>query len=78
MFLASLAFTGLVLINFINNILPVVIMGASWIYILVTTIKSYKITKVEPEFTQNSIKKIKTKYLIDMAIYLAFIAYGRF
>lgn len=75
--LACIAFTGLVMINFITSIAPF-IMALLWIYILVTTIKIYKTIKKEPKLTQASIKLIQKKYIVDILIYLVYIIYGRY
>ncbi len=72
--LTALAFTGAVMINFFHGLTPIV-MSIAWIYMLISTIKTYKITKKELILTGDSLKKIKLKYIIDIAILVCFIIY---
>lgn len=76
--LTCIAFTGLVLINFVQNWLLVSVMIGCWVYILVSTIKCYKLTKTQKILDKNSLHAMRRKYYIDIAIYIVFFIIERF
>lgn len=76
--LTSLAFTGLILIGFIQNIILVSSMVISWLIILIGTIKCYKLAKSQKVLSEKSLDKMRKKYFIDIGIYLLFFLLERF
>ncbi|PID47988.1 MAG: hypothetical protein CR967_01995 [Proteobacteria bacterium] len=71
--LASLAFTGIILAFYIQNWLFIILMAVAWHLILITTIKSYKLTKKEKNLSKQSLGKVQKKFYLDIAIYLIYM-----
>lgn len=76
MILSAIAFTGLVLavITKMSNILFVLSMIFAFMYMLIGTIRIYKRLKFQKNLDDISVSFIRQKYLIDIVIYIIFIA----
>ncbi len=76
--LTCLAFTGAILATYIPSWMFIVSMVICWLYILITTIKSYKLTKKEQVLSSHTKAKMRKKFYIDLAIFIVYMAVERF
>lgn len=76
--LTCVAFTGIVLIGFVQNWLIVGAMIVGWIVILVGSIKSYKKLKYTNKISDDIMNFLLKKSYLDLGVFLLFLILGKF
>lgn len=74
---SAMLLLGLFLINFITNWLYIGSMSVAWVFMIVTSAKSYKLVKLSFK-DETNIPKLRNfvakKYLVDLVIFALFLA----